>query len=310
MMDMNPSSSLRPLAPALLVGLALGGCLTGNSTIGQLDDTDGSSSGASGDAAESGNEGPTPASSGTDDGSTDTASHGSTGAEPPLPACPAESQCSEPLGCLPEGDEECGGVLGRSDENGCPRPRCDGPGECPAGSSCFLPHHWGTCGHHECADDELGACECGFGLDCNDNGLCVPDELGLPPDTTGTEFCGQHTDAAACEGAPVPAELGTCRWYQGLQVPQGTTCDPLAEVVVVERCVFSKPVDDPIPVPPCPGDPSLTPMAYVDDGMVTVLFVDPAHPPTGLEIDFDADSYGWLTCDQPEVDGECACVCS
>ena len=68
-------------------------------------------------------------------------------------------------------------------------------------------------------------------------------------------------------------------------------------------------IGQPGEVPPCPGDESLTPMAYVDAGVVTVLFVDPAHQPTALEIDFDVDTYGWLTCDQLEVDDECACAC-
>jgi len=314
MVDMNLSSPvvLRPIAPALLLGLALGGCLTGKSTIGLLDEDDASSGTPSEGSETSGGE----ASGGETDGGTTSTTNGNldasdgeppTTGEPPL-ACPPTSQCSVPLECAPEGFEECGGILGRSDENGCPRQPCSGPGQCPAGASCYLPRSWRTCGYHGCEDNpETGACECGFGLDCNDNGLCVPDEEGLPPDTNGTDFCGAMTDPLACENSGLPAELGACRWYEGWELPEDAACE---ERVATGRCTFSAAsLLDPGPLPPCAGDDDRTPMAYVDAGLVTVLFIDPEDPPTALDHEYDIDTYGWLTCDQPEVAAECACAC-
>lgn len=304
MEGMRPSPRAHRV-PTLLVGLSLAGCPTGKSTIGLLDDTDGSSSSAGGEGEPSNGSGSTSASPGTADEST---GGPSTGDEPPPLACPPESGCSQPAACTPEGYVSCGGVLGRANEDGCPRQLCEGPGQCPSGSSCFLPRSWAVCGPHGCYDDEdTGLCECGFGADCNDNGLCVPDEEGLPPDTNGTAFCGQHTEAAACEGAEVPSELGLCRWYEGWQLPQQATCDERMEVA---RCVFSAAFIDAGPIPACPTDESLTPVAFVDAGIVTVLLVDPADVPASLDGDQDADSYGWLTCDQPEVASACACACA
>lgn len=304
------SSPLRSLPlPALLLGLSLGGCLTGKSTIGLLDGDTGTSTGSSNgddESSSSSSEGSTTTSPGSDDAPGDS-SEASSGGEPV--ACPAHSGCTFAADCNPVvSGATCGGILGRANDDGCPRPYCSGPGECAAGSSCFLPWSWGTCGPHACYDDDAGACECTFGLDCNNDGLCVPDEEGLPPDTNATDFCGQHTDAAACEGSGLPAELGLCLWYEGWQMPEDGACE---ERVAVGRCTFSRAtLSGGIEAPTCPGDDSLTPLAYVDDGTVTVLFVDPQDPPTALEMDLDMDSYGWLGCDLPEVADACACACS
>jgi len=308
MEDMELSSPRAHLVPALLLGLSLAGCLTGKSTIGLLDDSDGSSSSSDGEEDSSSSDGSTSTSPGSVGESTDAPSTESSGGEPTPVACPAESGCSQPLVCAPEGEQECGGVLGRANEDGCPRQYCSGPGECPAGSSCFLPHSWSVCGPHACYDNEdTGACECTFGLDCNNDGLCVPDDAGLPPDTNATDFCGQHTDATACEGSAMPEELGACHWYEGYEIPVEAAC---VEEVAVGRCVFSAPVTGtPASLPSCPGDEALTPMAYVDDGVVTVLFVDREARPTPLEMDFDIDSFGWYPCDDPEVEAACACAC-
>ena len=306
MEDMKLSSPRAHLVPTLFLGLSLAGCLTGKSPIGLLDDGDGSSSASDGEAESSSSDGSTSASPGSEDDSTDAPPSESDGGEPPPPVCPDESGCSQPLACAPEGEHECGGVLGRANEDGCPRQYCTGPGECPTGSSCFLPFSWGVCGPHVCYDDEdTGMCECGFGLDCNNDGLCVPDGEGLPPDTNATDFCGQFTEAGSCEGSELSSELGVCRWYEGWQLPQEATCEEREEV---GRCVFSAAFIDEAPVPACPSDESLRPMAFVDAGIVTVLFVDPADAPTAIDMDFDDDSYGWLTCDQPEVEGACACA--
>jgi hypothetical protein len=304
-MELAAHQAFRPFVPALLCGLALGGCLTGKSTIGLLDGTDDSnatSDTSSGGEASSGSS--TTVDEEFDEGSGN-ASEPSSGGEPPT-ACPPESECTLPLVCGEDGIE-CDGVLARANEDGCPRQPCSDSGECPAGSSCFLPYSWGLCGPHACYDNEdTGACECSFGLDCNNDGLCVPDEEGLPPDTNATDACGQNMDATACEGSSLPAELGSCYWYEGFQIAQDAACE---EEVAVGRCVFSKPADAPSPLPPCPGNESLTPMAFVDDGAVLVLFVDPQHKPTAIDSDFDIDSYGWFDCDQPEVGEACACAC-
>lgn len=307
MVDMKPFSLRGSTVPALLLGLSLGGCPTGKSTIGLLDDGDdtGTSTGSSNDDESGSDESATTVLDADADPSASTGS--SSGGELPR-SCPPDSPCSQPLACVPEGFEPCGSILSNANEDGCPRPYCSGPGECPAGSSCFLPHSWGQCGLHGCWDnEELGMCECGFGLDCNNDGLCVPHETGLPPDTNATDFCGQHTDATACEASGMPAELGLCLWYEGWEVPADGACE---ERVPTGRCTFSRAsLSGGIDAPTCPGDDSLTPLAYVDDGTITVLFVDPQDPPTALEMDFDVDSYGWLGCDQPEVADACACAC-
>jgi hypothetical protein len=303
MVDMS-SSSLRSLPlPALLLGLSLGGCLTGKSTIGLLDDGDdtGTSTSSSNGDDESSSEGSTTTSPGTGDVPTDS-SEGSSGGEPV--ACPADSACTFASDCnFLESGATCGGVLGRANDDGCPRPYCTGPGECAAGSSCFLPQDWGTCGAQDCGDNDAGVCECPFSFDCSYLGLCVPDEEGLPPDTNGPDFCGQHTDAAACEGSGLPAEVGLCLWYEGWQMPVDGACEDRVEV---GRCTFSPAsLSGGIDAPTCPGDDSLTPLAYVADGTITVLFVDPQDPPIALEM----DPYGWSYCDQPEVEDACACAC-
>lgn len=292
-----------PLAPALLCGLALGGCLTGKSTIGLLDgtdDTSATSSTSSGGDASSGSS--TTMNEEFDEGSGN-ASEPSSGGEPPT-ACPPESECTLPLVCGEDGIE-CDGVLARANADGCPRQPCIDSGECPAGSSCFLPRSWAVCGPHGCYDDDDGTCECSFGADCNNQGLCVPDEEGLPPDTNSTDFCGQHTDAASCDGL-LPEEVGTCRWYEGWQMPLGAACE---ERTPVGRCIFSSGFIQPGETPSCPGNESLTPRAFIDAGIVTVLFVDPQAPPTALDMDFDVDSWGWVTCDLPDAAAECACAC-
>lgn len=298
----------RRLAPALLHSLAwslaLGGCLTGKSTIGLLDGNDDTDATATAGSSSGGDESTGLATTANPDGGPSDGSEPSTGGEPPH-ACPAESGCSFALTCGQDGIE-CGGILGRANDDGCPRPICSQPGECPDGSSCFIPESWAMCGPHGCYDNEdTGACECGFGLDCNSYGLCVPDEEGVPPDTNGTEFCGQHTDSASCEGS-LPAELGACRWYEGWQMPLGAACE---ERTAVGRCTFTADFVDPGPTPSCPGNESLTPRAFIDAGVVTVLFIDPEQPPIALEIDVDADSWGWFTCDSPDAAAECACAC-
>jgi len=304
----------RPFASTLLVGLVLTGCLSGKTSIGEFLDDDGSNdtSGSTGDATSAAS---MPESGGSDDGpgSTDDATSAASMPESggsddgPAPVmCPSDSGCTFAAECEPAGDVTCGGILGRANADGCPRPYCSGPGECAAGSSCFLPADWGTCGPHPCYDNDAGACECTFGLDCNNDGLCVPDEEGLPPDTNGTDFCGQHTDAGSCEGT-LDSELGACRWYEGWQMPVGV-CE---ERVAVGQCTFSRAsLLDPGPIPSCPGDEARRPMAFVDADMVTVLFVDPEEPPTALDQDLDLDSWGWLTCDLPDAAAECACACS
>jgi hypothetical protein len=310
-MHLPAHQPLLPLAAILSLSFATAGCLSGKSSIGELLGEEDSSSGA-----ESGSTGAEPGSTGEeptattmqefDDGSDDSSLPGSSsgGAEPAL--CPADSGCTFAAECGPASGATCGGILGRANDDGCPRPYCSGPGECAAGSSCFLPADWGTCGPHACYDDDAGACECTFGLDCNNDGLCVPDEEGLPPDTNGTEFCGQHTDAGSCDGSGV-SELGACRWYEGWQMPLGA-CE---ERVPVGRCTFSRAsLSDPGPIPSCPGDESLTPLAFIDADLVTVLFVDPEEPPTALDGDLDIDSWGWLPCDQPDAAAECACACT
>lgn len=297
----SPARAPRSLAPALLCGLALGGCLTGKSTIGLLDGNDDDTTAGS----SSGDESNGLATTANPDGGPSDGSEPSTGGEPPH-ACPPESECSQALTCGQDGIE-CGGILGRADDDGCPRLPCSGPGQCPDGSSCFLPWSWAMCGPHACFDDEeTGACECNIGLDCNNDGLCVPDEEGLPPDTNGTELCGQHGDAASCEGS-LPAELGACRWYEGWQMPLGAACE---ERTPVGRCTFTAGFVDPGMTPPCPGNESLTPRAFIDADVVTVLFIDPQQPPTALDMDVDRDSWGWVTCDLPDAAAECACACA
>jgi hypothetical protein len=310
MVDMDLPSLRSLTVPALLLGLSPGGCLTGKSTIGLLDEGDASSDPSSSEAGSdaetnTGDDGSTTASSDSDGSSMGGVSVPTTGDEPPQ-ACPADSGCTFAAECGPASGATCGGILGRANDDGCPRPYCSGPGECAAGSSCFLPADWGTCGPHACYDNDEGACECTFGLDCNNDGLCVPDEEGLPPDTNGTDYCGQHTDAGSCDGSGIP-ELGACRWYEGWQMPLGA-CE---ERVPVGRCTFSRAsLSDPGEIPSCPGDESLTPLAFIDADLVTVLFVDPEEPPTALDRDLDIDSWGWLTCDGPDAAAECACACT
>jgi hypothetical protein len=303
-MQLPAHQALLPLAAVLSLCLAPAGCLTGKSPIGQLLEEEGDAS----TGAEPGSTGEEPTATTSqeyDEGSGDASLPGSSsGGEPPV-ACPSDSGCTFAAEC--EGDVTCGGILGRANADGCPRPYCTGPGECAAGSSCFLPRDWAVCGPHACYDNEdTGACECTFGLDCNNDGLCVPDEAGLPPDTNATEFCGQHTDVGSCEGS-LPAELGVCRWYEGWQIPVGV-CE---ERVAVSRCTFNAGGStQPAQIPSCPGDESLTPLAFIDADVVTVLFVDPEEPPTALERDLDIDSWGWLPCDLPDAAAECACACT
>lgn len=299
-------SALRAsLLPALLLALAPGGCVIGESTIGLLDDTDTASSTTGDDEPATTS---TASENGTDENGTgeDGTGEASTGGEPPA-SCPPKSQCSVPLECSPTGFEPCGGILGRSDANGCPRQPCSASEDCPAGTTCFLPYSWLQCGQHGCQDDpETGTCECGFGLDCNNDGLCVPDDEGLPPDVDGTQFCGALTDPTSCDDSGLPTELGECRWYEGFEMPLGGTCE---ERVPVARCTFNAASFSPGPLPSCAGDETRSPLAYVDGDAVTVLFVDPSNPPTALEYEFDGDTYGWYPCEVASVEAECACAC-
>jgi hypothetical protein len=299
MVDMNRVSLRSITAPALLLGVSLGGCLTGKSTIGELDDTDDPSGTASdGDVTTASS------SSGLDASDGEVA----TTDEPPL-SCAPPSPCTFPDQCAESGSCD-GSILSAANEDGCVRQTCTAPEHCAAGTTCFLPWSWGHCGHHGCTDDPEGGgwCDCGFGLDCNNNGFCVPDEAGLPPSTNGTDFCGALTDPTACEDSGLPAELGACHWYEGYELPQAAACE---ERVAVGRCTFRGSFfTSEIPFTSCEGDESRTPLAYVDAGVVTVLFVDPEAPPTALMHELDVDTYGWLPCDQPEVEAECACACA
>lgn len=293
------------LPPALLLGLVLGGCMTGKSSIGELPGAEGSSSGSPTDdegstATTSATPDPTTGAA-TDDG-TDGSGSSSGSGEPPF-ACPPTSQCTLPLECEPEGFETCGGIIDRSDENGCPRQPCSGPGECPAGHTCYLPWGWSDCGRHTCYDlPDSGLCECGFGLDCNNNGLCVPEAEGLPPDTDGPTFCGQHTDAASCEGSLAP-ELGYCLWYEGWQMQAGAACE---ERVEVSECVFAKRRGHHSPLPSCDSDPTLTPIVRNQDGLLTVLLLGEDDPqPTYVE----TSTVSWSDCEWLGVEAECQCGC-
>lgn len=280
----------RALAPALLLGLTLGACMTGNSSIGELDEA---SSGQGSEGEASGSEGEA-------SGSESSATSESSGDAPPL-SCPPTSQCSVPLEC---GLGECGGIISRSDEDGCPREPCSGPGQCPAGSTCFLPTDWASCGYHTCFDDPMtGACICDFGLDCNSNGLCVPDDASVPPDTTGPTFCGQHADAGSCEGAAITPEIGACRWYQGWQMPAGALCDERLEIA---QCLFVPAFYDGADMlTSCPSDQTLTPLVLDEDGLLTVLLVDPDEQPAMLE----TSPAQWLPCDIAGTEAECECGC-
>lgn len=308
-MKLSAPLALRSFAPALF-GLALGGCLLGSSSIGKLDADDDSSgppsdgTDTSGGAQQSGGSETTASSSGSLDASDGEVA---TTGEPPL-ACAPPSPCTFPDGCL-QFDSCSGGILEIANADGCVRQTCTAPEDCAAGTTCLLPWSWGLCGHYGCSDNPEGGgwCDCGFGRDCTNNGFCMPDELGLPPDTTGPEFCRAITDSAACESSSLPAELGACRWYEGWQRPVGALCE---ERQAVAQCTFTKASARPRLLPTCPADESRTPMVYFDDGVATVLLVDPEYPAQGLDMDFDADSYGWLTCDVREAAGECDCACS
>lgn len=304
-MKLSAPLVLRSFAPALLLGLALGGCLTGKSSIGELDDDSTTPSSSSSDDQASGGSETTASPSSTSGGLDTSDGEGATTSEP-AQSCAPPSPCTFPDECLAFGSCDGSSILSYANEDGCVREMCTAPADCTAGTTCFLPLSWGYCGHHGCSDnpEDGGSCDCGFGLDCTNEGFCVPDETGLPPNTSGTDFCAALTDPAACEASGVPAELGACHWYEGYELSPAATCE---ERVAVGRCTFNGTFfEDEYPLVTCEGDESRTPLAHVDAGVVTVLFVDLEAPPTGLEL----DTGDWVPCDQAAVEAECACACA
>lgn len=303
---MRFDSPVAPCTRSAVVGfvssLLLAGCITGPSSIGDFEEEGKTTAAASsGETGGSTGEPETTTVTVNDGGSTagdDSPIDSATSGMPFL--CGPQSQCTLPLECAPEGEEPCGGALARADADGCPRMPCEAPGDCPGGTTCFFPNEWGYCGLHECQDDDVGLCECGFGLDCNDNALCVPDEE-VPDAPGGDAYCGQLEDETSCTVNELDPGLGRCQWYEGFTLAGGETC---GAQVPTARCVYARnSLTGPTGIPPCPSDETLHPMMLPDGDDITVLFVDPDFPPfIGFE---SPPEWQWCT-EDPE---RCFCGC-
>ncbi len=209
--------------------------------------------------------------------------------------CPEWSTCTVPKICS-EFEQECEGALDSNlDEGGCPRQPCDAPGDCPDGYACYRASDWSRCGPHPCEEFEPGVCECGIGLDCNQDAICVPADIAPPEGTTGVELCGSFTDADACNTGFAYSD-GHCRWYEGWQVPVDQTC---AESLPFGQCTFVRTFAEPVDGPACPGTPELLTYAWLEDDVLTVLLVDGTEPPQD----------GYTDCGVLGVGELCACGC-
>ena len=275
------------------LSLSLSGCIVDPSSLGDLE-TEGSTGRP--DPTSSSGDSPT---STPQDGSTGPSEGGSTTAGPVL-SCPEFSQCSQPLQCAPEGTEECGHLLARSDADGCPRPYCITSKDCPASYTCNFAGDWGACSNLECYDrPDDGTCECAFGLPCFNDGQCVPDDVYPPPGNNGPNFCGANLDQSSCDAVQdFPA--GRCRWYEGFEITAGQLCE---ERVPTGQCVFISSFSSVVIETSCPSDDQLFPMAREDGDAITVLFVDPQQSPFELETNPQ-----WYPC-EPFVAEECTCGC-
>ncbi len=299
--DSPAAPRTRPVVIGLVSSLLLVGCITGPSSIGDFEEQAGSSSGDTGGSTGSTGEHETTTLSGDADSSTggddsiDSATSGM------AVECGSESLCTLPFECPLEGAESCGGVLSRINANGCPRLPCDGPEDCPTGSTCFAHYLWGHCGRHICQDnEETGECECGFGLDCNSNALCIPDEE-VPDAPTGDAYCGQFEDETSCATGVLDPDLGSCRWYEGFTLADGDVCQAQ---VPIARCIYASGAPRlPWDITPCPSDETLHPMMRPEEGGIAVLFVDPNFVPFGGVTDDEQ----WRRCNEdPE---RCFCGC-
>jgi hypothetical protein len=273
-----------------LVPFALAGCVASTSSIGDpLATTESTTTSDSVTTTDDGaNVDPSMAESSTSvDEST------STGAAPLT--CPEWSTCTVPMICS-EFDESCEGALDSNlDEGGCPRQPCEAPGDCPDGYACYRASDWNRCGPHPCQEFEPGVCECGFGLDCNQDAICVPAEIAPPEGTTGVALCGSFTDADACNTGFAYSD-GHCRWYEGWQVPVDQTC---AESLPFGECTFVRTLAEPAEGPACAGAPELLTYAWLEDEVLTVVLVDGTEPPQN----------SYTSCEILGVDELCACGC-
>lgn len=275
-----------------LVPFALAGCVASTSSIGDplgatesMSTTDSATATTTTEGGDDASADPSLAES--TDGST------STGAAPLT--CPEWSTCTVPVICS-EFDESCEGALDSGlDEGGCPRQPCEAPGDCPDGYACYRASDWGRCGPLPCEEFEPGVCECGFGLDCNQDAFCVPADIAPPEGTTAVELCGSFTDADACNTGFAYSD-GHCRWYEGWQVAADQTC---AESLPFGQCTFVRTFAEPAPGLACPGSPELLMYAWLEDDLLTVLLVDRIEPPQESYTDCEVLGVGEL----------CACGC-
>ncbi len=286
-MDMSLPYVRRSVALGWLLAPAIGGCLTGPSSIGEPRETDSEVGSSSGAGSTTGDVAPQ-----TDDGSTSAMTSTSSESGEPAAICPEWSPCGTPVVCGPM-THHCGERTA-IDDDGCPRPFCESNEECPAGYSCFRPNDWGDCGAHGCYEEPSGACECGFGLDCNANAHCVPEALVPPFGLRGDDFCAQfHDDPDTCTTVLDGYDLGRCAIYAGWRFPPGGTA---ADATPVSRCEFTLDGSAGGAWPTCDTDPGLTPLwrAAGDDVVVILSPTDTIPAIFGIGPD-------WEGCEAPNA---------
>ncbi len=296
---------------ALFSLLLILGCPTGDTNIGELDESTGqaeeTSSATTGTQTEaSTTESPDPGTSQTSSG-VESSSTGS----PPVAVCPASSQCSLPIDCE-SGEHDCGGIT-RFDEAGCPRDWCEDDGDCAGTDRCVDPSAWGVqCPFaHPCSDDEEdGTCSCDFGLSCGTKRHCVAAEA-FPGNEGGPAACAARLDEGACE-TPLPGEPpGECLWVPYAESsPNPATCEEVTASSYA--CMFVTPRLPERGTPtPCPDGSGRVPWLSPGDGDPspdTILMA--LLPNTDLRVGWGGwDAPSWISCSSGDPYGICDCIC-
>lgn len=300
------------VARVLLVLVATqGGCAVPGSSLGEVPDpadSSGGESGADGNVTDTGPASDSESASGAVSagaGSDDAADSGSgeDGTVQPL-GCPPHSDCTFAMDC---DTSQCGGIVSPLDASGCARPSCTETPDCPAGYTCAFPYDWGNCGVHGCGEfTEPGTCECGFGLDCNNDGICVPEDEYPPPTMTGADFCRSFAGEQEC--ADQVFNEGRCHWLEGYQVVGDMTCE---DALPASVCAFSNSAGSGTAVPlPCPAAPAVFPFYIVDAGITTVVLGERGDSPLEVWNSSSPDTERtWLSCLEDSAPPECDCAC-